>query len=122
MPGPGGGARGGGFGGGGSRGGGFGGGFGGGSRPGGHYHRPGGFYHRPRFGYGFPFFGFRRPYFGYGGGGCLGGMMGLLFLPVLILLICGSLVLNVIGSFGSSVSNIANGDLNKYTFEKYLYV
>ena len=103
MPGPGGGARGGGFGGGGSRGGGFGGGFGGGHRPGGfHHHRPPHF-HRP-------FFGFHRPFFGYGyGGGCLGGLMGMMFMPFIILLIAGSLILNVIGSLGSSISNVSKG-------------
>lgn len=111
MPGPGGGSRGGGFG-GGSRGGGFGGrggGFGGGSFGGGH--RPGGFHHRPpHHHFHRPFFGFHRPFFGYGyGGGCLGGMMGMMLMPVIILLIAGSLIFNVIGSVGSSISNVVNG-------------
>ena len=105
MPGPGGGGRSGGFG-GGSRGGGFGGGhrpggFGGGPRPGGFY-RP--HYHRPFF------FGFHRPFFGYGyGGGCLGGFLGMMFAPLLVLLIAFSLIVNVLGSVGSSISNVASG-------------
>lgn len=122
MPGPGGGGRSGGFG-GGSRGGGFGGGshggFGGGSHGG---HRPGGFggphhHHRPFF------FGFHRPFFGYGyGGGCLGGMMGMMLAPVLILLIAFSLIVNVFGSIGSSISNVASGGQILYdepTMEDY---
>ena len=119
MPGPGGGARGGGFG-GGSRGGGFGGG-----RPGGFSsgHRPGGFGHhhhhyRPYHGFGFfPFFGFRRPYYGYGGG-CLGGMLGMMFIPIIILLVAISLLFNVFGSVGSSISNIANGGQIAYNESK----
>lgn len=100
MPGPGGGARGGGFG-GGSHGGGFGGGrpggFGGGHRPGGFGHSPGPrhfHYHRPMF------WGFHRPYgFGYGGGGCLGGLMGLLVMPIIILIIAATMITSVFGSF-----------------------
>lgn len=111
MPGPGGGGRSGGFG-GGSRGGGFGGsrggGFGGGHRPGGfggpHHHRPHFHYHRPFFGW------FHRPFYGYGyGGGCLGGLMGMMLAPILILLIAFSLIVNVLGSVGSSISNVASG-------------
>ena len=129
MPSPGGGSRGGGFGrgagggsrggfGGGSRGGGFGRGTGyGGPRPGGFGPRPGGFgprhhhghYHRPHF-FHRPFFGFRRPYYGYGyGGGCLGNLFGIAFLPIIIIIIAFSLILNVIGAFGSSFSNVVNG-------------
>lgn len=128
MPGPGGGARGGGFG-GGSRGGGFGGGprpggFGGGPRPGGfgghhhhhHHHRPYGF------GY-FPFFGFRRPYFGYHhGGGCLGGMMGLIFIPIIVIIILITLFTNIFGMVGSSITNVSNGGQIKYderTMQEY---
>ena len=92
MPGPGGGARGGGFG----RGGGFSGGGGFGRRPG-----MGGFY-RPYFPL-FPFFGF-----GYGGG-CLGGFMGMMLLPILLVTIIASFGLNVFGSIGTSISNLASG-------------
>ena len=94
MPGPGGGGRG---GGGGGRGGSFGGGggFGGGGRGGslGGGHRPGGlgglggFHYRPhgpRFHIWGPGFGFRRPY--YGGGGCLGGMLGAIIAPIFVLM------------------------------------
>ncbi len=125
MAGPGGGgSRSGGFG-GGSRGGGgsSGGGFGGGSRGGfGGGHRPGGFgghhgphhhhHHRHR-----PFFfGWHRPFFGYGyGGGCLGGMMGMIFVPIILILIVVSLIFSVFGSFGSSISNIANGGDYRYS-------
>ena len=126
MPGPGGGGRSGGFG-GGSRGGGFSsgshGGFGGGSHGGFGGHRPGyhghhhHHYHRPYF------FGFRRPFFGYGyGGGCLGGLMGMMFAPLIILLIAFSLIINVIGSVGSSISNVASGGQILYdepTMEDY---
>lgn len=93
MPGPGGGSRGGGFG----RGGGIGGGSGGFGRGFG----MGGFY-RPYFPL-FPFFGF-----GYGGG-CLGGFMGMMLLPILLVTIIASLGLNVFSSIGTSISNIANG-------------
>lgn len=105
MPGPGGGSRGGGFG-GGSRGGGFG---GGGYRPGGfgggfghgphHYYRP-----RPMF------WGFHRPY-GYGyGGGCLGGLLGILMMPIIILIVAASLIMSVFGSF----FRVAKGGEIKY--------
>ncbi len=94
MPGPGGGSRGGGFG-GGSHGGGFGGGrpggFGGGFGHGPH-HRPHYHFHRPMF------WGF-RPY-GYGyGGGCLGGLFGILLMPIIILIVAASLIMSVFGSF-----------------------
>lgn len=116
MPGPGGGARGGGFG-GGSRGGGFGGGprpggFGGGPRPGGfggHHHHH---YHRPHFGF-FPFFGFRRPYYGYHGG-CFGGMMGLAFIPLIICIVLITTLTNIFGAVGSSITNISRGGQIKY--------
>lgn len=116
MAGPGGGGRSGGFG-GGSRGGGFGGsrggGFGGGHRPGGFgsYHGPHHHYHRPFF------FGWHRPFFGYGGG-CLGGMMGMLFVPVILILIVVSLLFSVFGSFGSAISNVANGGDYSYSEEQ----
>jgi uncharacterized membrane protein len=117
MPGPGGGARGGGFG-GGSRGGGFGGGprpggFGSGPRPGGfgapHHHHH---YHRPHFGF-FPFFGFRRPYYGYHGG-CFGGMMGLAFIPIIICIVLITTLTNIFGVVGSSITNISRGGQIKY--------
>lgn len=122
MAGPGGGSRGGGFG-GGSRGGGFGGGSGGGFGGGSH----GGFggpYHRgPRFGYGYyhrpRFFGFGPRYYGYGGGGCLGGLLGALMAPFILLLIVGVMMFGVIGS---ALSNVANGGIISYderTFQDY---
>lgn len=121
MAGPGGGSRGGGFG-GGSRGGGFGGGrgggFGGGSRGGGfggpRHHGPhfgGGYYRRPRF------FGFGPRY--YGGGGCLGGFVGALMAPILLLLVVGAML---IGMIGSTFSNVAQGGVISYderTFQDY---
>lgn len=97
MPGPGGGG-GGGFG-GGSRGGGFGGGFGGGGHRGGyhgHHH-----YHGPRFG-GW-FFG---PRYHYYGGGCLGGLFGLLFVPAIMLLIIGAML---VSSISVALGNVASG-------------
>ena len=96
MPGPGGGSRGGGFGG---RGGGFGGGFGP-RRP--HYH----------FGWGF------RPRY-YGGGGCLGGLLGMIMLPVIMLIFAGFFLMVFIGS---AFTNVANGGTVRYdeaTFQKY---
>ena len=113
MPGPGGGGRSGGFG-GGSRGGGFSGGrgpggFGGGYRPRGFY-RP----HRPYFH--MPFFGFRRPFYGYGyGGGCLGGLFGILLVPFIVILILFSIITGIFGSIGRSVSNIASGGNSIYS-------
>lgn len=123
MAGPGGGSRGGGFG-GGSRGGGFGGGhgggFGGGSRGGGF---GGGPYHRgPRFGYGYyhrpRFFGFGPRYYGYGGG-CLGGFLGALMAPFILLLVVGVMMFGIVGS---ALSNAANGGIISYderTFQDY---
>ncbi len=111
MPGPGGGSR----GGGGFRGGGFGGGsFGGGGGFGGGGHRGGGFGgpHGPRgphFGWGFgPRFGgwYHRPYYG---GGCLGGLMGLMMLPIVLILVAALMIFSVVGSFGSAVSTVASG-------------
>ena len=92
MPGVGGGSRGGGFG----RGGGIGG------RGGGFGRGPfmGGFYR--------PFF--PMPFFGYGyGGGCLSGFMGMTLLPILLFTIIASFSMNVFGSIGSSITNLANG-------------
>ena len=122
MAGPGGGSRGGGFG-GGSHGGGFGGGRGGGF--GGGSHRGGGFggghyghhgHHHHHGYYGMPFFfGYRRPYMGYGyGGGCLGGLLGLMIMPIIIFIFAITLIFNVFGSLGSSLSNVANGGLTVY--------
>ncbi|MBQ7384551.1 MAG: hypothetical protein IJV72_07160 [Clostridia bacterium] len=108
MAGPGGGSRGGGFG-GGSRGGGFGGsrggGFGGGMYGGGP--RRGGFGFGPRM----PFFGgwYHRPY--YGGSGCLGGLMGVILLPLILLIM---VVAILFGTVGSAISNVANGGIISY--------
>ena len=121
MPGPGGGSRGGGFG-GGSRGGGFGGGghhggFGGGHHGGfggPHHHRPYGYW-GPR-----PFFGgwYRRPYY-YGGGGCLGGLLGVLLLPIVLVLIVSIMLTSIVGS---AIANVANGGTiyyNEKVFQQY---
>ena len=117
MAGPMGGGRsgGGGFG-GGSRGGGFGGGRGGGFG-GGPYHRGPrfgyGYYHRPRF------FGFGPRYYGYGGGGCLGGFLGALMAPIILLLVVGVMMF---GMIGSALGNVANGGVISYdeaTFQAY---
>lgn len=106
MPGPGGGSRGGGFGGGsfgggGSRGGGFRGGYHG------HHH----YYHRPFF------------YGGWGprfyGGGCFGGLLGMLMFPLIILLIVGVMLF---GYVGRVMTNLANGGVisyNEATFQEY---
>ena len=116
MPGPGGGSRGGGFG-GGSRGGGFGGGrgggFGGGGFRGGHH----GHYHHHHYGYR-PFWGFGRPYY-YGGGGCLGGLFGLLMLPIILILFAALTIFSV---FGSAFGALASGGqvmYNNKEFESY---
>ena len=126
MAGPGGGSRGGGFG-GGSRGGGFGGGgggFGGGSRgggfggPGGFHGGPRGPYHRgPRFGYGYyhrpRFFGWWGPRYYYGGGGgCLGGLIGALMAPLILLLVVGIVLMAFVGS---AITNVANGGIISYS-------
>ena len=124
MAGPGGGSRGGGFG-GGSRGGGFGGGsgggFGGGSRGGGF--GGGGFHRGPRFGYGYyhrpRFFGFGPRYYGYGGGGCLGGLLGALMAPIILLLVVGVMMF---GMIGSALTNVTSGGIISYdeaTFQAY---
>ena len=113
MPGPGGGSRGGGFGGGsrggGFGGGGFGGGFGGGHRGGPHF---GGYHYGPRGPH------FHRHY-GYGGGGCLGGLLGMLMAPIIILF---AAVVGFFGLFGSALTNISNGgqvQYNERTFQDY---
>ena len=125
MPGPGGGG-GGGFG-GGSRGGGFGGGSrggcGGGSHRGG-YGGFGGYHHHHHYRpYGGWFFGPRFYYGGYGGG-CLGGLVGMLFVPVIMLLFVGMML---VGSFGSALNNVASGGqviyeesvMQEYADERY---
>ena len=110
MPGPGGGARGGGgsrggFGGGGSFGGGSRGGFGGGPRGGGF--GPRGPHHHHRGFYG----GFWGPrYYGYGGG-CLGGMLSFLVVPFLLILFSGIILFSTIGS---AFSNVTRGGVSTY--------
>lgn len=119
MPGPGGGSHGGGFG-GGSRGGGGGfggGGFGGGGFGGGHHHGP--HHHGPH--HHGPFFGgwYHRPYYGYGGGGCLGGLMGILLLPIILLLIVGIMLTSIIGSAVANVKNGGSISYNEQVFQDY---
>ena len=112
MPGPGGGSRGGGFGGGSRGGGGFGGGgFGGGHHHGPHHHGP--HHHGPYYG-GW----YHRPYY-YGGGGCLGGLMGVLLFPIILLLIVAFMLVAIVGS---AVANVANGGSVYYdeqAFQQY---
>lgn len=100
MAGPGGGSRGGGFG-GGSRGGGFGGGrsggFGGGSRGsfgGGHHHHHGHYYG----GWGW---GWRPRRYYYGGGGCLGGLLGLMIAPVIMIAFAFIMIMSALGTLFS---------------------
>ncbi len=103
MAGPGGGARGGGggrgfggggggsFGGGGGRG--FGGGFHGGPRPPHHHHH---------YGWGW---GWHRPYYrGYYGGGCLGGLVGLILAPIIVIVMAAALLFFSISSMVSDIS------------------
>lgn len=111
MPGPGGGSRGGGFG-GGSRGGG--GGFGGG----GGYRGGGGFHRGPRFygGYGYgPRFGFGPRFYG-GGGGCIGGLLGMLMAPIILLLVVGILLVSMVGN---AVTGFINGGSIIYDEEQF---
>ena len=104
MPGPGGGSR----GGGGGRG--FGGGFGGGGFGGGHRGGPGGFGPRGPYHYGprHHFYGgWGRPYryggFGYGGG-CLGGLLGLMLMPIILIVFAALMLFSVFGSAFNSVT------------------
>ncbi len=117
MPGPGGGSRGGGFGGGGSRGGGGfgrGGGFGGGGHP---PRRPhyGGF--GPRFGFFGPRFGFFGPR--YYGGGCFGGLLGLLMVPIMMLVLSALVLTSVIGTTVSEVASGGSIGYDETTFQDY---
>lgn len=110
MPGPGGGSRGGGFGGGGFGGGGFG--RGGGGFGGGHYgHGP----RRPYYHFGG---GFGRRHY-YGGGGCLGGLLGIIMGPVIALAL---VVMFAIVFVGSSFTSVFSGGTVRYdeaTFQRY---
>lgn len=109
MPGPGGGSRGGGFGGGSfGGGGGRGGGFGGGSFGGGGYHRG------PR---GPMFFGGPRFYGGYGyGGGCLGGLMGLIMGPIILIFLA---VVLLFGNLSAAFADVAAGGSIRYSEEVF---
>ena len=123
MPGPGGGSRGGGFGGGshGGFGGGHGGGFGGGSFGGGfggpHFggphgpHRP--HYHRHYGGW------HHRHYYGYGGGGCLGGFLGMLMAPFIMLLVALVFLFSVVGSSFSALSEGGRVIYDEAAFQDY---
>ncbi len=118
MPGPGGGAH----GGGGSRPGGFGGGgFGGGPRPGGFGGPHGGFGHGPHRHHGPIFFGggpwFHRPR--YYGGGCLSGLLGAIMLPVIFIIFAAVFLFS---SISTSVSVLSQGGVYMYdeeTFQDY---
>lgn len=136
MPGPGGGGH----GGGGSRGGGF----GGGGRPGGGGFgggRPGGFGGGPRpphgggFGFGGgprpprgPHFGFgfgprfggwhHRPY--RGGGGCLGGLLGIIMIPIVVIVLLLSFFGNAVSSlFGGGGTGMTVISYDENTFQTY---
>ncbi len=107
MPGPGGGAR----GGGGSRGGGF----GGGPRGGGGFGGPhgggfGGPHHHRR--------GFYRRGF-YGGGGCLGSLMGMILMPVILILLSVVLLFSSVGNAFSVISQGGVITYNEETFQDY---
>lgn len=114
MPGPGGGSRGGGGGrggfGGGSRGG-----FGGGPRGGfgGGPHFGGPHFHGPRF-YG-PHFGRRRVY--YGGGSCLGGLVGMVVAPIVFVIIAAVILFSAIGG---SVVMYDEDTMQDYAYAQYL--
>lgn len=113
MAGPGGGARGGGFSGGGGRsGGGFsgGGGFRGG-HSGAHHH-----HHHHHHG-GFWFFGPRR-YYGYGGG-CLGGLAGLILAPIIMIAFAVILFATTAGSAFSSIANGGSVIYDEMKFQDY---
>lgn len=103
MAGPGGGSRGGGFG-GGSRGGFSGGGGFGGGRPPRHHHHyyGGGWFFRPR-------------YYGYGGG-CLGGFLGILIAPIIMLVLALALIFS---SFGPAIETIKDGGAIVYDEERF---
>jgi len=117
MPGPGGGSSGGGFGGGSFGGGGFGGGnrggFGGGF---GHGPRRGGFYHRP-FGMFNPF----RPYYyrPYYGGGCLGGLVGMIAAPLFLLLFAGIFIFSTVGNLTTEIANGGRIQYSEAQFQRY---
>lgn len=102
MPGPGGGARGGGGGRGGFSGGSRGGGFGGGPRGGGFGGPPmgGGWYPRRR----------------YYGGGCFGGMLNMILGPIILILL---VVFSLFSYVGSSVNSIAQGGNVRYDEEQF---
>ena len=101
MPGPGGGAHG---------GGGFGGGGFGGGRPGGFGGGFGGPPRGPRYGGFFPFGGwYHRPFFG--GGGCLGGLLGVIFAPILVIV----LFLSV---FGGAFSSLLGGGMTVSSYDE----
>ena len=104
MPGPGGGSRGGGgFGGGGFGGGG---GFRGGGFHGGGFHHH--YYHRPFWGW-----GYHRPYYG---GGCLGGLLGMLFGPIILLMMAAMMLFSFVGS---AFVSVGNGGVVAYDEEKF---
>lgn len=101
MPGPGGGAR----GGGGGRGGSFGGGgFGGGMRHGGGFHR-----HPPRYGYG----GYRRSYYG---GGCLGGLLSMVFGWGIAIFVLVALFFSFLGT---AINAATQGGIVQYDENKF---
>lgn len=105
MPGPGGGSRGGGGGRGGSFGGG--GGFSGGGGRGGGFGGPGG-PRRPYYGGYYGGWG-RRRYGYYGGGGCLGGIMSLMLLPIILVFFAIMLIFSSIASLGAAFGDVAGG-------------
>lgn len=115
MPGPGGGSRGGGggrgfggFGGGSSGFGGGGRGFGGGGRGfgGPHYHRPhyGGWFFGPRY---------------YGGGGCLGGLMGLMLAPIILIMLAVIMIFSIFGSAFNLVTTGGELTYDENVFQDY---
>ena len=122
MPGPGGGSRGGGggrgfgggYGGGGGSYGGGGRGFGGGGRGFGGPHHHGPYYRRPYYG---GFWGPRRHY--YGGGGCLGGFLGLMMLPIILILVAGLLFVSMFGTALGVATSGGNITYDENTLQDY---
>lgn len=119
MPGPGGGSRGGGFG-GGSRGGGFGGGSHGGFGGGGFHGGPRG-PRGPHYHGGWHYGGWGHRHY-YGGGGCLGGLVGMLLFPIIILLMAGMFIFSFIGSSFGNVTSGGQVVYDEAAFQNYANV
>lgn len=114
MPGPGGGGH----GGGGGRGGSFG---GGGGRTGGGFHGGGSFHgghHRPHGGWGMPMGGWGWGRRHYGGGGCLGGLSSILFIPIFVIIL---FIFSLFGMFDNGVDVVINNGYDEEVFQDFAY-